>query len=270
MTTVVLGGTGKTGRRLVTALGDAPVRAVSRSTEVRFDWSDQDTWPAVLEGARSVYLVASEDPAQTEAFVKQAVAAGVERFVALSGRGLDHVPPPAFRSMVAAEAAVRESGVEWTILRANNFSQNFSEEVWHGPLVAGRLALPMGDVPEPFVDVRDIADVAAAVLTTDGHHGRVYDLSGPAALTFAEAVSTIASVAGLDTRYEEVTPSEYRAMLLASGLPGEVADELNAMFATMRAGHLARPADGVRQVLGREPIDFADYAAHAAAAGAWR
>ncbi len=253
----------------MTTLGDAPVRAVSRSTEVRFDWSDQDTWPAVLAGARSVYLVASEDPAQTAAFVKQATAAGVERFVALSGRGLDHVPPPAFQSMVAAETAVRESGVEWTILRANNFNQNFSEELWHGPLMAGRLALPMGAVPEPFVDVQDIAEVAAATLTTDGHHGRVYDLSGPRALTFAEAVSTIASASGREMRYEEVTPAEYRAMVLDSGLPGEVADELNAMFATMRDGHLAEVADGVRQVLGREPIDFADYAARTAAAGAW-
>ena len=266
MTTVVLGGTGKTGRRLVRALRGTPVRAVSRSTPVRFDWSDQDTWEAALAGATAVYLVAPADPDLASVFVKQATS--VRRFVVLSGRGIDRVQG-AFHGMAAAEAAVRESDAEWTILRANNFDQNFDEDLWHAPLVAGRLALPMGEVPEPFVDVQDIADVAAAVLTSGGHHGRVYDLSGPRALTFAAAVATMAAAAGREMRYEEVTPEEYRASLLADGVPEEGADELDAMFAAMRAGHLAEPADGVRQVLGRDPIDFADYAARAAAAGAW-
>lgn len=245
------------------ALRGTPVRPVSRSTEVRFDWSDQDTWPGALAGATAVYVVAPPDPAAAEPFVKQATAAGVERFVALSGRGMDQVPDDLFQHMAATERAVRESGVAWTILRPNNFNQNFDEDLWYAPLMAGRLALPMGDVPEPFVDVRDIAEVAAKVLTSDGHHGRVYDLSGPRALTFAEAVATIASAAGREMRYEEVTPEQYRASLLAEGLPEEAADELGMMFAAMRAGHLARPADGVRQVLGRDPIDFADYAAAA-------
>lgn len=268
MTTVVLGGTGKTGRRLVRALRGTPVRAVSRSTEVRFDWAARETWAGALAGASSVYLVAPADPGLAAPFVKQATAAGAGRFVVLSGRGIEQVPN-AFHGMAAAEAAVRESGVEWTILRANNFSQNFDEDVWHAPLMAGRLALPMGPAPEPFVDVRDIAEVAAKVLTSGGHHGRVYDLSGPRALTFAEAVATIAAASGRPMRYEEVTPPAYRASLLAEGLPEEVADELNEMFAAMRAGHLAQPADGVREVLGREATDFADYAARAAAAGAW-
>jgi len=268
MTTVVLGGTGKTGRRLVRALRGTPVRAVSRSTQVRFDWSDQDTWASALAGASALYLVAPADPALAGIFVKQATAAGVRRFVVLSGRGIEQVPD-AFHGMAAAEAAVRESDAEWTILRANNFNQNFDEDLWHAPLLAGRLALPMGEVPEPFVDVQDVADVAAAVLTSGGHHGRVYDLTGPRSLTFAEAVTTIAAASGREMRYEEVTPSEYRAALLAERWPEEAADELNAMFAAMRAGHLSPPADGVRTVLGRDPIDFADYAARAAAAGVW-
>lgn len=248
------------------ALRGTPVRAVSRSTEVRFDWSDQGTWAGALAGATAVYLVAPVDPGLASVFVKQATS--VRRFVVLSGRGIDKVGD-AFRGMAAAEEAVRASDAEWTILRANNFNQNFDEDLWHAPLSAGRLALPMGAVPEPFVDVQDVADVAAAVLTSGGHHGRVYDLSGPRGLTFAEAVATIAAAAGREMRYEEVTPAEYRAALLAEGVPGEAADELNVMFAAMRAGHLAEPADGVRQVLGRDPIDFADYAARAAAAGAW-
>lgn len=269
MTTVVLGGTGKTGRRLVRTLRAAghPVRAVSRSGEVRFDWSDQGTWPEALAGAAAVYLVAPPDPALARVFVER--ASSVRRFVVLSGRGIDRAPADSFQGMAAAERAVRESGAEWTILRPNNFNQNFDEDLWHAPLRAGRLALPMGAAPEPFIDVRDVADVAAAALTSDGHHGQVYDLSGPRALTFAEAVTTIAKAAGRSIRYEELTPAEYRAELLADGVPPESADELNSMFATMRAGHLAAPTDGVRRVLGRDPIAFEDYAARTAATGAW-
>ncbi|MFC4855130.1 NAD(P)H-binding protein [Actinophytocola glycyrrhizae] len=269
MTTVVLGGTGKTGRRLVRTLREAghPVRAVSRSTEVRFDWSDQDTWADALAGATAVYVIAPADPALVPLFVEQ--AAPVRRFVVLSARGAENVAAESFRAMTAMEEAVRESGAEWTILRPNNFSQNFDEDLWHAPLLAGTLTLPIGDVPEPFVDARDIADVAAAALTTDGHHGQVYDLSGRRGMTFAEAVATIAAATGRPLRYEEVTPSAYRAELLAGGVPEEFADELDAIFAAMRAGHISAPGDGVRRALGRDPIDFTDYVTSTAATGVW-
>jgi uncharacterized protein YbjT (DUF2867 family) len=271
MTILVLGATGKTGRRLVAALRAAgePVRAASRSAEVRFDWSDEDTWAAALDGVSALYLVAPEDPGQAGTFVEQAAAAGVRRIVALSARGLDQVPVGAFRGLVAAERAVRDSGLEWTVLRPNNFAQNFDEDIWREPLRSGRLALPIGPVPEPFVDVRDIADVAAAALTSDGHHEQVYDLSGPRALTFAAAVETISLAAGRPIRYEEVTPAEYRAELRGAGVPDEFVTDLDVLFAALRAGHFAEPGDGVQRVLGREPVDFATYAAEAAAAGAW-
>ncbi|WP_319690820.1 NAD(P)H-binding protein [Streptomyces sp. ME19-01-6] len=210
-----------------------------------------------------------EDPALAQIFVKQATEAGVGRFVALSARGIEQLPANSFQGMTAAEQAVRASGAEWTIIRPNNFNQNFDEDVWRAPLRDGLLALPIGSVPEPFIDAQDIADVAAAALTSDGHHGQVYDLSGPRALTFGTAVATIARAAGRSIRYVELTPEEYRAELLAEGVPEEAATELNALFAGMRAGHFAEPGDGVRHVLGRDPIDFDTYAARAAAAGAW-
>ncbi|MFI7700221.1 NAD(P)H-binding protein [Nonomuraea sp. NPDC049480] len=268
---LVLGATGKTGRRLVRTLRAAgkPVRAASRSGEVRFDWSDQDTWPAALDGASAVYLMAPGDPALAEPFVKQATEAGVARFVALSGRGIEQITGDYFQGMAAGEQAVRDSGAEWTIIRPNNFSQNFDEDLWCASLRAGRLALPAGSVPEPFIDAQDIADVAAVLLTSDGHHGQVYDLSGPRALSFGTAVAAIARAAGRSIRYVELSPDEYRAQLLAEGASEDDAAELNAMFDMMRAGHVAEPADGVRRVLGREPVDFDDYAARAAAAGAW-
>ncbi|MGK5532589.1 NAD(P)H-binding protein [Streptomyces sp. URMC 129] len=272
---LVLGATGKTGRRVVRRLRGAGrrARAASRSGETRFDWGDRATWPAALAGARAVYLVAPDDPAPVGDFVQEAVAAGVTRFVALSGRGLDRaVEEFGFgHGMAAAERAVRASGVEWTVIRPNNFDQNFDEDLWHAPLRAGRLALPIGDVPEPFVDVEDVAEVAAALLTEDGtrHAGQVYDLSGPRGLTFRAATETIARAAGRAIAYAELTPEEYRAELLAQGVPAEAADALNALFAAHRAGVTVGPADGVRRVLGREPAAFEAYAARAAAAGAW-
>ncbi|MEU7750465.1 NAD(P)H-binding protein [Micromonospora sp. NPDC049171] len=267
---LVLAGTGKTGRRLAQTLRAAGqrVRPASRSGEVRFDWSQQVTWGPALEGVSAVYLLAPEDPAPAADFVAQAVDSGVGRFVALSGRGIDRMVDFS-PGMVAAEEAVRKSGVQWTIIRPNNFSQNFSEDLFRQPLLDGRLALPIGDTPEPFVDAQDIADVAATLLTSPGHHEQVYDLSGPRALTFAEAVATISTASGRPMRFVELTAEQYQAELLAEGYPAETATALNALFAGMRAGHLAEPTDGVRRVLGRDALDFDTYAARAAAAGAW-
>lgn len=268
---LVIGGSGKTGGRLVRALRAAGerVRAASRSGDVRFDWTQPSTWQPAVAGASAVYLIAPADPAAADDFVSQAVKSGVGRFVALSGRGIDMIDGDFSPGMVAMEQAVRDSGAQWTIIRPNNFNQNFDEDLWRQPLLDGRLALPMGAMPEPFIDVQDIADVAATLLTEDGHHGQVYELSGPHALTFAEAVATIAKAADRTIRYVELTPEEYRTELLAEGYSAADATALNAMFAGMRSGYLAEPTDTVRQLLGRDPIDFATYAARAAAAGAW-
>ncbi|MFI0417620.1 NAD(P)H-binding protein [Spongiactinospora sp. 9N601] len=268
---LVLGATGKTGRRLVRLLRerDLPVRPASRSSAVRFDWSDPRTWEPATKGARAVYLVAPDDPAPIAGFVEQARGNGpVERFVVLSGRGIEHVEGDFGVGMATAERAVAASGAEWTVLRPNEFAQNFDEDLWHAPVRTGRLALPMGDVPEPFVDVEDVA-AAAAALTEDGHAGRIYELSGPAALNFREAVEIIGRAAGRTIEYVDLTPAAYRAELIAEGYPEAVADALGELFAVHRAGHTVEPTGDVRRVLGREPIAFADYAARAAAAGAW-
>ncbi|MEV0230686.1 NAD(P)H-binding protein [Nonomuraea sp. NPDC050786] len=261
---VILGATGKTGRRVVELLRaeGRRVRPASRSSEVRFDWFDRATWEGVLSGADAVYLVPPEDPAAVRDFVKRAER--VKRFVVLSGRGLEHAGDTYWQGMRAAEEAVGASGAEWTILRANNFNQNFSEDLWHAPLLEGRLALPVGAALEPFVDVHDIAAVAARALTADGRHGgQVYELSGPRGLTFGEAVRIMGQASGRTIEYVELTPEEYRTGLLAEGLPEEVADELGDLFAVIRAGHVAEPADGVQRVLGRPPISFEEYAARA-------
>jgi uncharacterized protein YbjT (DUF2867 family) len=206
---LVLGATGKTGRRVVERLsanGSIPRRG-SRSGNPRFDWEARDTWAPALEGIERVYLsyypdVAVPGAADTiGAFVQCAVSAGVQRLVMISGRG----EPQA----AAGEQLVRDSGAEWTIIRSSFFSQNFSEGFFLGPLLEGELALPVGHVGEPFVDVDDIADVATAALLDDRHAGQLYEVSGPRLLTFEEAIAEISRAADRPIRYEQVSPSDY-------------------------------------------------------------
>ncbi len=268
---LVLAATGKTGRRVAERLRGAGVRvrAASRRSTTRFDWADRATWGPALDGAEAVYLVAPEDPAPIADFVGQAVAAGVRRFVALSGRGIEHIDERFGQEMAAAEAAVRDSGVEWTILRANNFFQNFDEDLWLAPIREGRLALPVAGVLEPFIDAEDVAAVAAAVLVEPGHSGRIYDLSGPRRLAFADAVAVIAAASGRSIRFEELTPAQYRQELRDRGASdGEIA-ALDSLFGLYRAGHLTELADGVQQVLGRAPGDIEEWAGKSAATGVW-
>ncbi len=268
---LVLGATGKTGRRLVARLrdtGTTPVRAASRSGEVTFDWTLPDTWEPALAGARAVYLVAPEDPSPIGAFVRQATASGVRRFVALSGHGIEQAGDDFGRGMAVGEEAVREPGVEWTVLRPNNFFQNFYEDLWLAPR-AGRLALPIGETPEPFIDADDVAAVAAKVLTEDGHAGHTYELTDPRALTFAEATRTIAEAAGRPIRYGEITPAACRTELLAQGWPEPAADALNAMFALHRAGRTAKVTDDIHRVLGHAPADLEPWSRQVAARGTW-
>lgn len=271
---LVLGATGKTGRRLVPRLRlrGLSVRAASRSSATAFDWSDPAGWDAVLRGVGAVHVVPPSVPGPVHDFVARAEAAGVQRLVLLSGRGADTWGDSAFGlDMRSAEDAVRGSSLEWTVLRPNNFDQNFDEDLWHAPLVAGELALPAGAVPEPFIDIEDVADVAAAVLTEPGRHaGRVYELSGPRAITFTEVVELISRASGLPVTYRQVPPAEYAASLVEAGVGEDDAQHVAEMFVLMDRGLIAATTDDLAGVLGRPPRTFEDYVVRAAAAGAWR
>jgi uncharacterized protein YbjT (DUF2867 family) len=272
--TLVLGATGKTGRRVATRLrlAGAPVRAASRSSPTRFDWSDPHSWDAALEGVAAAYVVAPQVPGPVHEFVSRAEAAGLQRVVLLSGRCADTWGDSTFGlDMRDAEAAVRGSVLEWTILRPNNFNQNFDEENFHAPLLRGELALPAGAVPEPFIDIDDVADVAATVLTRPGRHaGETYELSGPRAITFGEAVAQISRASGLPITYTQISPAEYAATLVQDGLGEDDAHHIAEMFVMMERGVIATTTDGVATVLGRAPRSFEEYVVRAAAAGAWR
>jgi uncharacterized protein YbjT (DUF2867 family) len=267
--TLVLGGTGKTGRRVAERLmaRDIPVRLGSRSAEPPFDWEQPSTWSPALEGVGSVYVSYYPDlavPGAVEAvgsFARLAVESGVPRLVLLAGRGEAEAE--------AAEQAVRESGAELTILRATWFAQNFSEDYWRDAVLSGEVALPAGEMPEPFVDADDIADVAVAALTEEGHVGELYELTGPRLLTFAEAVEEIAKATGREIRYVPVSIDEYAEVAAEQGAPGEVIELVKYLFGEVLDGRNAHLADGVQRALGREPRDFRDYARDAAATGVW-
>jgi uncharacterized protein YbjT (DUF2867 family) len=268
-TIVVIGGTGKTGRRIAERLRarNVPVRIGSRSGAPPFDWDDRRTWDAALRGATAAYISYHPDlamPGTAEligALAERAIAAGTRRLVLLSGRG-EH-------EAERAEHALRASGAEWTIVRCSWFMQNFSESYFAEPLAAGELALPAGDVREPFVDVEDIADVAVAALTEDGHAGRLYELSGPRLMTFAEAVAEIGRASGRELRYVPIPMEAFEAGLEAQHVPADVVALLRYLFTEVLDGRNEQLTGGVRRALGREPRDFADYARRAAAAGAW-
>jgi uncharacterized protein YbjT (DUF2867 family) len=267
----VLAASGKSGRRVVAALRAAghTVRAASRSAEVRFDWQDPRTWPAVTEGAGALYLVAPDDPAPIRPFVDLVQESGVKRVVLLSGRAREAWGDRFGHAMAAAEDAVQSSDLSWTILGANNFMQNFTEDLWYEPLLAGRLALPTGGVPEPLVDLDDVAAVAARLLTSDEYAGRTVEVSGPTALTFAEAVAVIARAAGRPIRFEELTPAAYADELRAAGLDEEWVALLGGLLELMREGHVAAPTSTVEDVLGRPPRSFEDWVASVAPTGVW-
>jgi uncharacterized protein YbjT (DUF2867 family) len=266
---LVLGATGKTGRRVVerlTARG-FPTRLGARSGDPAFDWDDRSTWAPVLHGAGSVYLQHYLDalPGSAEvigSFAELAVASGIPRLVHLSGRGEAEAG--------LAEQAVRDTGAEVTTLRSTWFSQNFSESYFLDGLLAGELALPAGNTPEPFVDADDIADVAVAALTDDAHIGEIYELTGPRLLTFADAVGEVAQATGRDIRYAAVSIEDFAAGLEEQRVPSEWIELLVYLFQEVLDGRNAHLADGVQRALGRKPKDFADYARDAAVTGAWK
>jgi len=266
---LVLGATGKTGRRVderLSAKGHA-VRKGSRQSDPPFDWESPTTWKAALSGVKAVYISFYPDlavpgaPAAIEELTSLAVEAGVDRLVLLSGRGEEEAQ--------RCENIVRECGLSFTLIRASWFSQNFSESFLLDAVQSGAVALPVENVAEPFVDADDIADVAVAALTEDGHEGRLYEVTGPRLLTFQEVVSAIAQAADRPVKFVSLTPEQYEEGLAQSGIPKDFASLVMYLFTNVLDGRNSHLADGVQQALGREPRDFVDYARETAATGVW-
>ncbi|MGW6980390.1 NAD(P)H-binding protein [Streptomyces sp. NPDC054932] len=269
---LVLGSTGKTGSRVAARLRRRghEVRGASRKGPAPFDWADENTWEQVLEGVGAAYLVDSQLPGAAESmrsFSKLAAASGVERLVLLSARdwaveeGEEKLP---------CERAVRESGARWTVLKPSWFFQNFSEDpFFRGQVRRGEVVMSTGDGVEPFIDAEDIAEVAVAALTEEGHGGQAYELSGPRLMDLGSVVDEIARAAGREVAYRPVPPDAFAAHAARHDLPEDFAALLNMLYGWIREGRFATLADGVQRVLGREPRDFGDYARATAASGVW-
>ncbi|WP_030573819.1 NmrA family NAD(P)-binding protein [Streptomyces aureocirculatus] len=272
VTVLVTGATGRVGSRVAEAARVAghEVRAAARSGPVLFDWNDPATWADALRGADAAFLAHQPDvgaPGAAEAvgaFARRAGELGVRHLVLLSARG-EH-------QALATEDALAGAGVRWTVVRAAWFAQNFSE----GPMADGMrerggLVFPSGEVLEPFIDVRDIADVVLAVLGAgERYAGRVLEVSGGRLLSFRDAVAEISGAGGREFTYAPVSAVEYGAVLREIGTPEGEVEFLIDLFETNLDGRNAYVSDGVREVLGRGPREFVDFVHEAVAAGTWK
>lgn len=266
---LVLGGTGKTGRRVAEKLKARGIatRIASRSAAPAFDWNDATTWEAALENISAVYLSYAPDlavPGATDTvrrFVAKAIDTGVKRLVLLSGRGEEEAQ--------ACERIVQESDLEWTVVRASWFMQNFSEGEFTGMVLDGAITLPAADIPEPFIDINDIADVAVAALVEDGHTHEIYEVTGPRLMTFTDLAREISEAAGRTIPFVQIPGEAFAGAIAESGVPDDVAWLLNYLFDTVLDGRNAYVADGVQRALGRKPADFSDFARRVAERGVW-
>lgn len=275
-TILVLGGTGKTGRRLVPLLraAGADVRTAARhGADVAFDWSDPATHDAALAGVGAAYVV---PPAlrldygpRVAAFVDRAQAAGVRHVTYLSARGVDHAPDEAPPRMVELDLAARP-GLTHAVLRPGWFLQNF-HEAFFVP-TAGRIAAPTGDGAEAFVHADDIAEVAAATLLAPADHdGAGYTLTGPEALSFADVAAGIAAAVGRPVRHDDVGRAEWVAEQVAGGMPEDYAELLATLLVDRVRADVGAPTTAdVEKVTGHPPRSFADYAADPEVVAAWR
>ncbi|TMR92736.1 NAD(P)H-binding protein [Nonomuraea basaltis] len=262
---VVTGATGNVGGelvRLLTAAGEQ-VTAVSRRPaplpeNVRHfeaDLAEPAGMKAAFDGADALFLlVAGQDP---QAILDAAKAGGIRRVVLLSSQGAG-TRPQAYQHPAAFEAAVRGSGLEWTILRPGGFDSNAL--AWAEPIRAHRTAAaPFGDIGLPTIDPADIAEVAAVVLREAGHAGRTYELTGPRPVTPRERAATISGALGAEVRFAEQTREEARAQMLRF-MPEPVAEGTLAILGAPTAAEQQVSPD-VERILGRAPRTFADWTA---------
>lgn len=267
---LVIGGTGKTGRRIVTqleALGHH-VRIGSRSNSPSFDWHKPEGWAKVVEGMDKIYITYQPDLAvpgaldAIEQLVKKSKRANVKKLVLLSGKGE--------REAQLCEQVIIHSGLDFTIVRASWFNQNFSENFLLEPILDGFVALPQAEANIPWVDVDDIAEVAVKALTEDQHNDEIYELTGPRTLTFKEAVSEIAKASNRPITFIPITVQEYGEGMRKANLPEDFIWLIEYLFTEVLGNpELAEISSDIEKVLGRKPIDFSEYAAKVAKTGVW-
>lgn len=267
---LVIGGTGKTGRKVVQSLQalQQNVSIGSRKASPAFDWQEPAGWAKALEGIEKMYVTFQPDLAvpgaldAIEALTHQAKKSGIKKIVLLSGKGE--------REAELCEQVVMHSGMDYTIVRASWFNQNFSESFFLDPILAGHVALPKAEAKVPYVDTDDIAAVVVEALLNDNHNGKVYELTGPRLLTFPEVVREISGATGREIRFTPISMNAYIQMLEEAGVPADYVWLINYLFTEVLDAEGNNQVSGdIEKVLGRKPKDFADYAKETAATGVW-
>ena len=267
---LVIGGTGKTGSRVVERLNQEGhhVKVGGRKSQPAFDWDDQSTYAPALRGMDRAYIVYYPDLAvpgakrAIEALTEAALKEGLEKVVLLSGKGETEAE--------ACEQIVANSGLNYSLVRASWFNQNFSEGAFLDFILAGQVALPMPEAEIPFVDADDIADVVAKVLLDDSYNGETITVTGPRKLTFKNLVDYMAKGIGKEIQYIPISIEEFGEGMKAAGLP----DSYVWLFSYLFKEVLGNPenqdiSQDVKQVLGREATDFEEYVTKTVATGVW-
>ncbi|MGW7681227.1 NAD(P)H-binding protein [Kribbella sp. NPDC054772] len=271
---LILSGKGKTGRRVAAQLDarGVPYRLASRSSEQRFDWYDESTWPDTVRGAETAYLAPPVGPtglAQAGKFVQQ--AKGLRRLVLLSGRGVGSPGRDfaVYDGSVELESVVRASSLDWTIVQPAWFAQGFSEDFLRYHVLAGEIRLSAGTGAEAWIDTNDVGDVMTAALLDESYAGQTLEISGPRTLTMTEIADELTKVTGRPISYVDLDPEAHVAELIEQGLTPEDADAVRDLFAVIRNHRSEYVSDGVEKVLGRPARDFSDWARETATTGVW-
>ena len=267
---LVIGGTGKTGRKVAQKLTDLghEVRIGSRSADPAFNWDDPSGWDKVLEGIDKMYVTFVPDLAVPGAYeaikelTEKSKKAGVQKMILLSGKGE--------KEAERCEQVLAQSGIQYTIVRASWFNQNFSESFFLDPILAGHLAMPKPDVRVPYVDTSDIADVVVASLLDEKHNGKIYEVTGPRLLTFKDIADEISKASGRDINYTAISMETYNTMMKEAGLPEDYIWLINYLFNEVLDNEAnSVVSHDIELVLGRKAKDFSEFARDTAASGIW-
>ncbi len=268
-TTLIVGKHGKTGRRVNNLLQRAgyKTRAVSRSTTPSFDWQNPNSWATAMQGCQSAYVCFQPDLAIPDAkqaiaeFIRQAKVTGISHIVLLSGRGE--------AGAQHAEQQLINSGLNWNVVRASWFAQNFSEGFLIESILNGQLALPAGHIREPFVDADDIAEVAFTCLTKPDFTNQLFEVTGPELLTFKDCVEIIADLTQHPIKFMPISAEQFLQALREDNMPNDVLWLMNELFTVVMDGRNSQIANGVEKALGRLPTSFRDYVIKTVKTGAW-
>ena len=266
---LVIGGNGKTGRKVAEGLvrNGKSIRIGSRNENPPFDWEKPETWENTLAGIDSVYITYQPDLAvpgarkSIEEFTSLAVKSGVKKIVLLSGKGE--------KEAELCEQEVMNSGVDWTVVRASWFNQNFSESFFLDPIKAGHVALPKAESLIPFVDTDDIADVVVEALLNEKHNGKTYELTGPRQLTFKKVIEEISETTGRNINFDSITMEDYKRLLSENNVPDDYIWLIDYLFTEVLVEENSVITHDVEKVLGRKAKDFSEYAKETASTGIW-